>query len=155
MAQLGSYWTDSSLIKIWQEQRILYMKTHVHVIISRSVLLTVRNVSHKICRENQNTHFVFSTFLSENRAVYDILWENEVERDRPQMTIRGVPFACWIPKATDKHSEYVILIAFLRQQWLRERASFIRSTYTAFHVHCHHHHSTNNPNSYFIHLPLF
>jgi hypothetical protein len=32
-------------------------------------------------------------------------------------------FACWITKATDTHSEYVILIAFPRQQWLRERAS--------------------------------
>jgi hypothetical protein len=29
-------------------------------------------------------------------------------------------FACWIAKATETHSEYVILIAFVRQQWLRE-----------------------------------
>jgi len=28
--------------------------------------------------------------------------------------------ACWITKATDTHSEYVILIVFPRQQWLRE-----------------------------------
>jgi hypothetical protein len=27
---------------------------------------------------------------------------------------------CWITKATDTHSEYVILIAFLQQQWLGE-----------------------------------
>ena len=31
--------------------------------------------------------------------------------------------ACFVTKATDTHSEYVILIAFSRQQWLRERAS--------------------------------
>jgi hypothetical protein len=33
--------------------------------------------------------------------------------------------ACWMIKATDisLHSEYVILIAFPRQKWLRERAS--------------------------------
>jgi hypothetical protein len=31
-------------------------------------------------------------------------------------------FACWIAKATDIHSEYVILIAFPQQQWLSERA---------------------------------
>ena len=30
------------------------------LIISRSVLLRMRNVSDKSCRENQNTHFVFS-----------------------------------------------------------------------------------------------
>jgi hypothetical protein len=40
--------------------------------------------------------------------------------------IRRMRFACWIPKATDTHSEYVMLIAFPRQQWLRERASVLR-----------------------------
>ena len=28
-------------------------------------------------------------------------------------------FAYWITKATDTHSEYVIIIAFAQQQWLR------------------------------------
>jgi hypothetical protein len=40
-------------------------------------------------------------------------------------------FACWITKATDTHSEYVTLIAFPRQQWLRERASVVRYMYIA------------------------
>jgi hypothetical protein len=40
--------------------------------------------------------------------------------------IRRMRFACWITKATDTHSENVILIAFLRQQWLRERATMLR-----------------------------
>jgi len=31
--------------------------------------------------------------------------------------------AFWVTKATDTHSKYIILIAFLRQQWLRERVS--------------------------------
>ena len=35
-------------------------------------------------------------------------------------------FARWITKATHIHSEYVILIAFPRQQRLRERASMLR-----------------------------
>ena len=35
-------------------------------------------------------------------------------------------FACWIPKATDKNLEYVILIAFLIQQWIIEGALFLR-----------------------------
>jgi hypothetical protein len=43
--------------------------------------------------------------------------------------IRRMRIACWITKATDRHSEYVILIAFRRQQWLRERASMLRYTY--------------------------
>jgi len=37
--------------------------------------------------------------------------------------IRCVDFACWITKATDKHSKYVILIASPRQQLLHERTS--------------------------------
>ena len=41
------------------------------------------------------------------------------------MAIWCRPFACWITKATDSHSEYVIFIAFPRQQLLRERASFL------------------------------
>jgi hypothetical protein len=40
-------------------------------------------------------------------------------------------FACWIPKATDRPLEFVIFIAFPRKQWLRERASILRYTYTA------------------------
>jgi hypothetical protein len=43
--------------------------------------------------------------------------------------IRRMRFACWITKATDTHSEYVILTAFPWQQWLLERASMLRYTY--------------------------
>jgi len=46
-------------------------------------------------------------------------------------TTRRMRFACCITKVTDTHSEYVILIAFPRPQWLRERTSMIR-----LHVHC-------------------
>jgi hypothetical protein len=35
-------------------------------------------------------------------------------------------FACWITKATDTQSEYVILIACPQQQKLHERASMLR-----------------------------
>jgi len=38
-------------------------------------------------------------------------------------------FQCWINKATNTHSEYVILIAFPRKQWLRERASVLGHKY--------------------------
>ena len=31
-------------------------------------------------------------------------------------------FVCWLTKATDTHSEYVILIVFLQQQWLCKHA---------------------------------
>jgi hypothetical protein len=35
--------------------------------------------------EEIETHFICSTF-SENHALYEIMWKNMVEPDRPQMT---------------------------------------------------------------------
>jgi len=49
------------------------------------------------------------------------MWKNIVERGRPQMTKWRMRIACWTPKATNPHLEYVILIAF-PVQWLHERA---------------------------------
>jgi len=43
-------------------------------------------------------------------------------------TIRRMRNECWIPQATNTHSEYVILIAFLLHLWLHERASMLRYT---------------------------
>ena len=47
-------------------------------------------------------------------------------------TIWRMRIACWITKATNVLSEYVIFFfAFPLQQWLRERASVLRYTYIA------------------------
>jgi len=54
-----------------------------------------------------------------------------VETGRLQVTIWRIRIACWIPKATNTHSEYVILVALPLQQWLHERALVLRSTYIA------------------------
>jgi hypothetical protein len=45
--------------------------------------------------------------------------------------IRRMHFACWITKATDTHSEYVIRIAFPWQQWLCKCVLMLR-----LYVHC-------------------
>jgi len=45
------------------------------------------NVSDRSCAENRNTHFMFSNFLFENSAVYDIPWTNMARLDGLQMTI--------------------------------------------------------------------
>jgi hypothetical protein len=96
--------------------------------VSLWILLRMRNVSDTRSRENQNTHFVFSSFPPppEIRAIYEIMWKNIVERGRQQMTIWRMRIACWIPKATNIHSEYVIIISFPRQRLLRERACMLR-----------------------------
>jgi hypothetical protein len=38
----------------------------------------------------------------------------------------------WIAMATNKHSEYVILIAFTRQHWLQEHNPMFCYTYSAY-----------------------
>ena len=63
-----------------------------------------------------------------DRVVYEIMWKDIIDPDRPQMTIKYS--ACWITKATRTYSEYVTPIALPRQQRLRERASTLHYMYT-------------------------
>jgi hypothetical protein len=56
------------------------------------------------------------------------MWKNIVEPGRPQVTIWRMRIACGIPMAINKLSEYVILIAFILQQWMHERSSVLRYT---------------------------
>jgi hypothetical protein len=60
----------------------------------------------------------------ENLAVCEIMWKN-----MPQMPIWRMHIACWIPKATDTHSEYVTLTAFPLKRWLHERAPLLLYVY--------------------------
>jgi len=52
-------------------------------------------------------------------------------RTDQKMIIWHTRFACWVTKATNTHSEYVILIAFPLQQWLHESTSLL-----TLYVHC-------------------
>jgi len=101
------------------------------MIISRSVLLKMRNVSDKSCRENQNTHFMFNNFLFRKSCR---LWDNvEIffRAGRPHRTMWSMCTACWKTKATHIYSEYVTLTAFPLQKWLHKRASLLGYTYVA------------------------
>jgi hypothetical protein len=102
----------------------LHKDQYTFVIISRSILPRMRIFQPKVV-ENIKTHILCSLALFENSTIYEIIWKNSVPPDRPQ--IMRMHIACWITRATDTHSEYVILIGFPLQQWLRERASMLRS----------------------------
>ena len=106
------------------------MKTNMHFfIIYRSVLLRMRN-GEKICKENENPHFMFSNFyFSENSAVYEIIMKNIVQPGRPQMTMWRMRIACRILKATSTHSENLMLLDFPLQQSLTESTLMLRYTY--------------------------
>jgi len=79
--------------------------------------------------ENIKTHILCSRTLFENPTVYEIMWKNTVNADRPQMAKGRMRITCWIPKATNTHSHYVILIAFSLQQWLQEHALMLLYMY--------------------------
>ena len=90
-------------------------------IISCRILLKLRNISEKLCTENQNTCFLFyniSFFFPPRKRfpVADNLKKKTLEPDRPQMTIiQRMRIPCWIYKVTNTHLEYVKLIAFRLQ----------------------------------------
>ena len=73
-----------------------------------------KSVSDESYRENQNTHFMYNNFFFEKscRLRDNAKKKNIVQPDMIQMAIRRMHFACWISKATNTPSEYVILTAF-------------------------------------------
>ena len=56
---------------------------------------------------------MFTNFFFDNSALSEIMWKNIVQPEEPQMTVRRMRMVCWIPKVTNTHSEYVILIVWL------------------------------------------
>jgi len=62
--------------------------------------------------EEIKVYFMFNIFFPENHAVYEIMWKNMVHSDRPQIKIRCMCIECWVPKATNTYSQYVILISY-------------------------------------------
>jgi hypothetical protein len=78
--------------------------------------------------EKVKTHILCSITFFKTCAFDEITWKNIVELGSPQLTIWHMHIACLIAKATNIFSEYVILIAFLLQQCLHERASVVHYT---------------------------
>jgi len=78
--------------------------------------------------EEIKTHILCSVtfFVFENRAVYEIMWQNIVEWGSPQMAIWRLRIARWITEA-NTHSQSVILTAVPLQQWLQGYYYVIRA----------------------------
>jgi hypothetical protein len=75
----------------------------------------MRNVTGKVA-EKIRTHALCSIHptppTTQNCAIYEIMQKNNAGLNRLQMKIQCMNIACWIPKAANTHSEYVILIVF-------------------------------------------
>ena len=59
------------------------------------------------------------------------MWNDIVQPDKPQMPVWRMRIVRCIPKFANRHSQYVILIAFPLQQWLHQSALMLPSTYSA------------------------
>ena len=112
---------------------VLYMKTDIHCLSYRAQCFLEWEMFETKVVEKTKTHILCSVsfYFTKNPVVYEIMWKNIVQPGRPQMAIWRMRNACWIIKATNTHSEYVILIVFPLQQWLHGRASIWRYTYIA------------------------
>ena len=63
--------------------------------------------------EKIKTHILYSiAFFFKNRSVYEITWKNIVQPDRPQTTIWRMRITYRIIKATNTHTEHVIVNDF-------------------------------------------
>jgi hypothetical protein len=73
------------------------------------------------------TYFIFKNFflLKKNCAVREIMLKNMAQLGVPQKTIRHMGIECWITKATETHSEYVLLNSFPLQKLMHERVSIL------------------------------
>ena len=58
----------------------------------------IKKIKHILC----SVSFFFS-----KRCFYEKMWKNTVESGREQMTIWRMRNACWIPMATNKHTQVV------------------------------------------------
>jgi hypothetical protein len=98
------------------------------MIIPRSVLVRMKQISVKNCRENQNTYFMFNNlFFRKTCRLTEIMWKINEQPGRPQITIRRTSNACWTTKATNTHSEYVIRLSTATMVY--EGASMLRYDY--------------------------
>jgi len=116
----------------WRETIItgtLHEALHTFLIISRSFLLRIRNISEIFVEKIQNTFYVQKPF-SENRAFCEIMWKQFEEVDRPQLTWRA-HIACRIPTATNRHSQYLIVVIFNAKTVVARK-----SLNVTLHVHC-------------------
>ena len=73
--------------------------------------------------------FHAKTLFFKSHGIYEIMWKKYCRDGKATDETMALGFARWLPKATYKHSEYIIQIAFSLQQWWHELVSMLRCTY--------------------------
>jgi hypothetical protein len=110
------------------------METNIHFLYFASVFLEWDTFQIEVVKKIKTHIFYSVNFFSKIMLFFEIMWKNLVELGRPQITKWCMCIVCWITKATNTLSEYVLLTAFPLQQWLHECTSLLCYTYFACHV---------------------
>jgi hypothetical protein len=90
------------------------------IIVSHWIFLEWEILQTKVV-DKTKTQIFFSLISSKNCAIYEIMWNNKVQLDRPQLTICMAHAPCMLDKY--KQTCRIVLIAFLQQPWLYKNAS--------------------------------
>jgi hypothetical protein len=122
------YTENSSIVKIWEEDRVFYVKTNMYF----WSYLAQFSLEWEMFNCRDKTHILCSITLFRKSCLLRYNVEKYLEPDGPQMTIWHMRCA-WIPNTTNTRSEYVKHF-FQRQPLFR--ASILRHTYTACLVNC-------------------
>jgi len=95
------------------------------------ILLRMRNISDKVCRQNQNTYFIFNNFFFRKSFR---LWDNVEKYCRAgQSAFDEIAHAhCILDNLGYQHIFRIHNTAFPMQQWLYEYTSMLLYTYTLF-----------------------
>jgi len=99
------------------------MKTNIHFLSYLAEFFLEREKFQTKVVQKIKTHILRSVNSVRKSTFYEIMWKNKVKPDGPQMKIY------WITKVTNRHSEYVALIAFPLPQWQYENVSILRYKY--------------------------
>ena len=104
-------------LKSGLKKRVIYM-----YIWYLTQFFSVWEMFHRSVVQKSGTRFMSNNLLPKivrfKRKCGKIQWRQVIDAN----IIRIMVFAYWVTKATDTHSECVIIIAFPMQEWLVERA---------------------------------
>jgi hypothetical protein len=104
-----------------------YMYIYVHISFSSSY--NEKCFGQKLYRKSKQTFCVRYLFPRVVLFMTQCEKYGKAREATDSNIIRRMHSACWINKATNTYSEYVLLNIFTQQQWLRERASNLHYTY--------------------------
>jgi hypothetical protein len=71
----------------------------------------MKNLSNEVVEKIETRVSFLKTFFFFSK-IARFMWKNMIQPDRLQMSVWRMRIACWKPKTTNTHSEYVILIDF-------------------------------------------